>query len=538
MLGFAAALGGGAYIQQKLQDISLPQLCRTEPVTFRLFVRVVSASIPGLGRPGYVSRQIPRLEVWLGDVRKETELADFLEKDETAGPRSPQECPWRFGDTLTFVASSKDVVGRGVKLRLYAHNDFVLGPLQLQLTGRTPFAETWVDLQRRALPACVHDRRERAGIESWESPVMVIPLYPAEDDDAVPLRAPRSKDAVAHITAVFGVDIDPEFLLSTAQNAPRPVTDVLRSRAQDVIKWLDEPIGPMYPPVPGSIFSDGGYYPSESLSDAGSVEESAAPYVRARPQGAIPPPQCPSQRRSRSSPHVSSPSPQNQRAGSRPPLHPNRHPSRHHDRHSDRPPRPPLHPDRPPPARCPPVTQNPAHQPRWDESLTARETKAAVTRARAQSQSDVPRVPSHIINGPDLAPEGWVWRKGPGGRIYWHHLALGPPPWEEGFAQPGAGSIPAVASQPCSPSRSNASGRGSIPVAVSPVSQPCSPSGAHVNEMRGFSSQLAQRSMTDVSFGPLVGPELPLERWVSCTRPGGRTWWHNQALGPVPWENV
>jgi len=41
--------------------------------------------------------------------------------------------------------------------------------------------------------------------------------------------------------------------------------------------------------------------------------------------------------------------------------------------------------------------------------------------------------PSGPIKSPDCAPEGWVCREGPGGRLFWHHTALGPPPWERPF---------------------------------------------------------------------------------------------------------
>lgn len=32
---------------------------------------------------------------------------------------------------------------------------------------------------------------------------------------------------------------------------------------------------------------------------------------------------------------------------------------------------------------------------------------------------------------PEQAPEGWISRRGPGGRVFWHHKALGPAPWEQ-----------------------------------------------------------------------------------------------------------
>ena len=50
------------------------------------------------------------------------------------------ECPWRFGDTLTFTARLSDVLGPGLTLRLRAKKDFHLGPC------------SWISprLQRRA----------------------------------------------------------------------------------------------------------------------------------------------------------------------------------------------------------------------------------------------------------------------------------------------------------------------------------------------------------------------------------------------------
>ena len=32
---------------------------------------------------------------------------------------------------------------------------------------------------------------------------------------------------------------------------------------------------------------------------------------------------------------------------------------------------------------------------------------------------------------PEQAPDGWISRRGPGGRVFWHHKALGPAPWED-----------------------------------------------------------------------------------------------------------
>mmetsp|Transcript_18894 Transcript_18894/g.42643 ORF Transcript_18894/g.42643 Transcript_18894/m.42643 type:complete len:313 (+) Transcript_18894:39-977(+) len=40
-----------------------------------------------------------------------------------------------------------------------------------------------------------------------------------------------------------------------------------------------------------------------------------------------------------------------------------------------------------------------------------------------------PEPPS--LPAPEHAPDGWICRRGPGGRIFWHHKALGPAPWED-----------------------------------------------------------------------------------------------------------
>merc|ERR1712083_1195924 len=98
---------------------------------------------------------------------------------------------------------------------------------------------------------------------------------------------------------------------------------------------------------------------------------------------------------------------------------------------------------------------------------------AARAATRAWSISE----PEKSLPSPDLAPEGWVSRKGPNGRKYWHHMALGPAPWETAVAKD-----------------------------VDP----------------GFPS-------------PEEAPEL----WSSHQCPfTGRTFWHHEALGPAPWDNT
>merc|ERR1712217_556145 len=49
-------------------------------------------------------------------------------------------------------------------------------------------------------------------------------------------------------------------------------------------------------------------------------------------------------------------------------------------------------------------------------------------RSRAKRRSD-PGIDLSLPD-PDLAPEGWISYKGPNGRVNWHHRSLGPAPWE------------------------------------------------------------------------------------------------------------
>ena len=133
MLGLGAAFGGGVYFRQQLDKVKLPTIRRRQwdaHDTFKFTVHVVSASAPGLGEPGLVSRLRPRLEVSLASVHKTTELGDFTPNDGGLF----NECPWRFGDTLTFTARLSDVLGPGLTLRLRAEKDFHLGPLQLDFS--------------------------------------------------------------------------------------------------------------------------------------------------------------------------------------------------------------------------------------------------------------------------------------------------------------------------------------------------------------------------------------------------------------------
>merc|ERR1719162_4364 len=134
------------------------------------------------------------------------------------------------------------------------------------------------------------------------------------------------------------------------------------------------------------------------------------------------------------------------------------------------------------------------------QTLTGAEIQQAVASARSRP-SPAPVVAAGIYSSPDLSPEGWISRKGPNGRLYWHHRSLGRAPWEE---------------EP-------ASARCEVPLRGSTL--PALP--VHVGmPARG----------TVQCYMPPVRSHLPDECWMSHIGPGGRTFWHNRSLGPAPWE--
>jgi hypothetical protein len=355
-------------------------------------------------------------------VQKDTELADFVGSDpSSAADACSHDCPWRFGDTLTFIVTPKDVLGSGLRIRLRARSEISVGPLQFQRTNVVDIGESCVDLRRRALPGCVRNERGQfhGKADRWESPVLLIPL--AHMRGGVLGENEELGQAVAHVALSFSTDIDPELILAEAgaetvqeglaTRADR-VKGELADRADRVMRWLDQP-------VDVGLFSGGGYVP-------GSSSSLADPFFLDSPL----------------------PSSRNNLAESPPP--------------------------------------------------TARTIYGE----------------SHL-DSPDLSPAGWVSHEGPSGRVYWHHLALGPAPWESSGATPPHTSSPEVSFTDQAH-------------ATSPVAEAPSASAA-------LGSACPNRRE---SFGPIVSPDLPQEGWTSFKRPDGRTFWHNTALGPPPWESL
>mmetsp|Transcript_59999 Transcript_59999/g.131812 ORF Transcript_59999/g.131812 Transcript_59999/m.131812 type:complete len:445 (-) Transcript_59999:82-1416(-) len=430
-VGVAAAFGGGLRLKQTFEELPLPQLRRTAETnggSFKLSVRAVAASVPALTRPGVWSRQRPRLEVALGDVQKDTELADFAGDHVAADGGSggvgtcARECPWRFGDTLTFIVSLKDLLGPGLRLKLRAFNDVTLGPVQFKLSRVDDLGEACVDLRRRALPGCVRGEAGRrgggrgggGGAEVWQSPVLLIPLSYVRG--GVVGDGQGLGQAVAHVALAFSTDTDPEMILAAADAETRTVKDVIADhannladhasnfadQASNVMKWLGAPVG-------GGAFSPGGsggsggrgwshglgepagYYPGSSLSEAAAEEEAAE--RRAFGGGDV-------------SCAIPLRGPEESPEGWVSHQGPNGRLYWHHR------------------SMGPAPWEAAPRLPAQEEALAQRPAPQLPRSAHAASFGP--------IVSPDLPSEGWTCQRRADGRTFWHHTALGPAPWVAG----------------------------------------------------------------------------------------------------------
>lgn len=181
MFQTAATFGAGVFAGHGLSACAahLPECTLRgqeddEDRSFKLLVHVHGGVVPEIGVPGLLSKPRPQLEVVLGKVQKETEVADFVQgsaepslaslKDEDAcrrwAPRKGNEAPdvpqcnWQFGDTLTFSVRTKDVQGGGLRLRLGSRTDLCLGPIQVNLPNSHDLGEGMLDLREKVLPEC------------------------------------------------------------------------------------------------------------------------------------------------------------------------------------------------------------------------------------------------------------------------------------------------------------------------------------------------------------------------------------------------
>lgn len=238
----AAAFSTGIAAQQALERVRLPQVSRTNEkvATFKLMMRVCAASCPGFETPvcGFESVK-PFVESKLGSTKKETEFADFSRKDRNDGVCA-DECPWRFGDMLTFTAQADDVFSsKGLRLRLRVRRDYVVGPFHFSLQAEA-VAEGGVDFRGRVLPACVE---ESCGISGrgrvWVSPVLLVPLFHVQGGRYGSNTA--LGEPVAHVAVSFAVDADPELILNAAPPPRRSSFDTFCAEAEETLKKAVDP---------------------------------------------------------------------------------------------------------------------------------------------------------------------------------------------------------------------------------------------------------------------------------------------------------
>lgn len=335
MLQALAAFSGGIWVQHKISELQFPQLSRArdEGETFKLTVRIIAASIPGLDSSGLLTRERPRISAVLGDARKETEFGDseqdILVNHPEGNSQDPIQCPWHFGEELTFAATIGDILGQGVQIWVRSYSDFRIGPFQVNLARTRDVGVCTVDLKNCILPECAQARRgdsttssSRMGSQGegshhlpiWESPLLTFPLTHVGGSSGSSFIIGQ---AAGHVLATFSVNADPKALLQAASDYTRPLADRLTDPFKQLIRE----------PVRWVVAAAEGCHTDPICGVAGSKSISPQPSFQYQ----------------------------------RPPFEP--------------------------------VSGS-----------------------------------GPVVS--DLAPEGWVSYRGPNGREFWHHLSLGPPPWD------------------------------------------------------------------------------------------------------------
>ena len=157
------------------------------------------------------------------------------------------------------------------------------------------------------------------------------------------------------------------------------------------------------------------------------------------------------------------------------------------------------------------------------------------------------------------SPEGWVSRKGPNGRLYWHHLALGPPPLgsfartladrQEQTTTVRAKRLPDILPVLPVPSlQRRPSTNFRWPRHAGHVAGSCERCGWRCG--RFILQQSAhqwylgsEHAMCGGSSGVRTQASDPssltCQRRVGCPTGArnGRMFWHHRSLGPAPWEH-
>jgi len=283
--GLLAGQGLGA-CREKLPGCRLRDPGEDDGPAFRLSVHVLAAASPEVAAPGLVARPQLRLEVVLGQSRKETEAAVFAgtggsegaggaaasalssaggamasgwgafscssggddsrrsfadsELDEQEEQEEPS--PWRFDDTLTFAAGLSDILGEGLRFRLAARSDMCLGPLQVRMPRVQDLGEAVLELRHGILAVCRPEpgAPPGSGLSSSSSASASASASASTSRRrlwqtpvlVVPLRRACSDGAaaaqvpvVSRISLTCSVNCDPSLLLRKAEQAERSLVD-------------------------------------------------------------------------------------------------------------------------------------------------------------------------------------------------------------------------------------------------------------------------------------------------------------------------
>lgn len=440
MFQAAAALSGGVALRQKFQELPLPTLQKPGegPQTFKLTVRVLGAAIPGLSGPGAISCERPYLKLSLGDSQKETEFAEH-----------------EVGVPIREVgAVAKECPWRfSDSLTFRCRVDEVMGPgLKVEMYLRKdvvlwpakfqmrPFqvAEGLLDLKSRVLPAC--ERR--------------LDGSPSMDLGTRQFVSPMVLVGMSHVK---GGTLGDSVALGEV------VAHVAMVFSMDV--------------DPEEVFIAAGWRPgrmAQKVSDTVEATKNRAHQTLADAQNNAAATTMYlgttlDQKVTSFTRWLDQPSSIQSAANNLGPILP---------------------------LQALPWAKTASNIAPGSPINAEAAKRRAEMRAWAIEQSE------RSVPDPDLDPDGWVSHRGPDGRQFWHHLSMGPAPWQSGSTPLGSSQRVLELSAGCSPSPSSV---------ATPSTKAGSPS--------------------------LTSPDESPEGWVSYTREDGRQFWHHEALGPAPWSS-
>lgn len=367
----AALLGTGVWLRGVCANVELPRIRRAKNAdnVFRLTVRVLAAAVPTLDAPGVFQRERPCVEVTLGDASKRTELAKYVAGADPGTGAAGLVCPWRFDDSFAFALTARDILGPGLRFKLLGYSEVTLGLFEIEMAGAKEFGEASIDMRRRVLPACIVER--------------------CLDPDG----ADHFDGAAGHRlweTPVLVIPLLSEATTGGTSGEATATITVSFSVNTDPVALLkqadfvENPIAPLNP-----FFQQGGecfVRARRAVNDAASGCGCSTDRCRRGEPGA-------QQLTIRGhQPAIGSPS-----------------------------------------AAIFPTAATALHatgaEPTFPRSMMHLRAAAPLVAPR-ESQSQVTADGAAPVGFEEEAEDGWVSQVSPGGRTMWHHLSLGPPPWQ------------------------------------------------------------------------------------------------------------